>query len=126
MDGMIALQLYFAMQEDLLAEKLAWKVGEEKLSELFPNYKDGFPAVFASSILIGQQSSHSEDGIARLLTWLDPYMGTSQSNNWIVDTKPKVSLAAMLINAPPWSYNSIFFMKRIVQTQEVETVGSMV
>ena len=49
-DGMMALQLYFAMQEDLLAEKLAWKVGEEKLSELFPNYKDGFPAVLSSSI----------------------------------------------------------------------------
>mgnify|MGYP004402850323 CR=1 FL=1 len=50
MDGMMALQLYFVMQEDLLAEKLAWKVGEEKLSELFPNYKDGFLAVLSSSI----------------------------------------------------------------------------
>ena len=50
MDGMMALQLYFAMQEDLLAEKLAWKVAEEQLSELFPNYKDRFPAILSSFI----------------------------------------------------------------------------
>ena len=50
MDGMMALQLYFAMKEDLLAEKLAWKVGEEQLSELFPSYKYGFQAILSSSI----------------------------------------------------------------------------
>ena len=48
--GVMALQLHHAMREDLLAEKLARKVGEEKLKELFPNYNEGSPAVLSSPL----------------------------------------------------------------------------
>ena len=49
MVGVMALQLHLAMRKDLLADKLARKVGEEKLKELFPYYHGGSPAVCPTS-----------------------------------------------------------------------------
>ena len=79
--GVMALQLHLAIREDLLAEKLARKVGEEKLKELFPNYHGGSPAVLSSPLQIGHQFSLQRDEITELLAWLEPFMGMGHSNN---------------------------------------------
>ena len=50
MVGVMALHLHLGMREGLLAEKLARKVSEEKLKELFPNYHEGSPAVLSSPL----------------------------------------------------------------------------
>ena len=81
MVGVMALQLHLAMREDLLAEKLARKVGEEKLKELFPNYHGGSPAVLSSPLQIGHQFFLPRDEITELLAWLEPFMGMGHSNN---------------------------------------------
>ena len=76
----MALQLHLVTREDLLAEKLALKVGEEKLKELFPNYHKGSPAILSSPLQIGHQSSLPRDEITDFLAWLEPFMGIGHSN----------------------------------------------
>ena len=125
--GVMALHLHLAMQEDLLAEKLARKVGEEKLKELFPNYHGGSPAVLSSPLQICHQFSLPRDEITELLAWLEPFMGMGHSNNWVVAPKRTVTQAALLAHDPHLGLAiPNFFYEAHVQTPEMEIAGSMV
>ena len=127
MVGVMALQLHLAMREDLLAEKLARKVGEEKLKELFPNYHGGSPAVLSSPLQIGHQFFLPRDEITELLAWLEPFMGMGHSNNWVVAPKRTVTQAALLAHDPHLGLAiPNFFYEAHVQTPEMEIAGSMV
>lgn len=100
MVGVMALQLHLAMREDLLAEKLTRKVGEEKLRELFPNYYGGSPAVLSTPLQIGRHFSLPKDELTELLSWLEPFMGMGHSNNWVIAPKRTVTQAALLAHDP--------------------------
>ena len=127
MVGVMALQLHLAMREDLLAEKLARQVGEEKLRELFPNYHGGSPAVLSSPLQIGRHFSLPKDEITELLSWLEPFMGMGHSNNWVIAPKRTVTQAALLAHDPHLGLAiPNFFYEAHVQTPEMEIAGSMV
>lgn len=125
MIGAMAMQLHSALRNDLLAERLARQVGEERLRELFPHYQGGSPAVLPSPMQIGS-AALPRDPLAVLDPFL-PWFGLGHSNNWAIAPERTASGAAILAHDPHLGLGIPgFFYEAHVRTPEFEIAGGMV